>query len=49
MKDRYTITEIRKQANRMTFGQVCSCTCTYVCISYSTIVCVNDGVYRYCH
>jgi len=24
MKDRYTITEIRKQANRMTFGEVCS-------------------------
>lgn len=27
MKDRYAITEIRKQANRMTFGSVCSNHC----------------------
>ena len=44
MKDRYTITEIRKQANRMTFGQVCSCTCTYVCVFVSQLLCVNGGV-----
>ena len=29
IKERYAITEIRKQANRMTFGSVCSL-CTYV-------------------